>query len=109
MVLFQELAGAGSVGRGRAYGVCRCQGEERQGAERCVVAQSLDMARVVCDDGYTLSVRRLRERSRRRGWRAAVRPACLMQSGGLRYNLGVLAHLAKTVRAVVCRRHGTSS
>ena len=59
--LFQELAGAGSVGRGRAYGVCRCQGEERQGAERCVVAQSLDMARVVCDDGYTLSVRRSRE------------------------------------------------
>lgn len=49
------------MGRGRAYGVCRCQGEEREGAERCVVAQALDMARVVCDDGYTLSVRRSRE------------------------------------------------
>ncbi|KAK9843435.1 hypothetical protein WJX81_002486 [Elliptochloris bilobata] len=50
-----ELPGAGPVGGGRAFGVCRCQGEEREGAERCAVAQALSVARVVCDDGYALT------------------------------------------------------
>jgi len=53
----QEIAGAGAVGGGRAYGVCRCVGAESEGAERCTFSQALGQARVVCGDGYALTVR----------------------------------------------------
>jgi len=45
------------VGGGRAYGVCRCVGAESEGAERCTFSQALGQARVVCGDGYALTVR----------------------------------------------------
>jgi len=58
----QEIAGAGAVGGGRAYGVCRCAGAESEGVERCTFSQALGQARVVCGDGYALTVRaRLRQ------------------------------------------------
>ncbi len=53
----QELTGTGSLGGGRAFGVCRCGPEELEGVERCVFTQELATSRVVCDDGYALTVR----------------------------------------------------
>ena len=53
----QELTGTKSVGGGRAFSVCRCGAEELEGVERCVFTQELATSRVVCDDGYALTVR----------------------------------------------------